>query len=93
MAKTVKNPISAGTILDNGYEVINIRKASSHPDDAHLFYVLCFTETNYGIKYATWLYNADVASTNFGHYFEGYEKFGMNPNEAFEDAKHDFYIR
>ncbi len=47
-------------------EVIMYKPASCHPDDQHLFYVLCVLHDG---KFATWMYNNEMKGCFFGHYF------------------------
>ena len=57
----------------NDYMLMNIKRYSNHPEDAHLFTVLALKEINTNgntlfKQYATWLFNSSTGSLNEGHY-------------------------
>ena len=54
-----------GAKLNNGAYVIRVKKASDHPGDAHLCFVLC----QFGEQYVTWGHNMEDGGCFLGHYY------------------------
>ncbi len=79
-----------------GVKVLRFKRYSKHPDDGHLYTVLCQALTNIPsyTKYVTWVANIAPGCEGFGHghYYEGYGH-EYSPEEILAKAEEDYRER